>query len=416
MSKAIKKTKSKAKGVSQLVRKHFVKGKPDGTSTTGRRKLFGGKDAATGKHLVPFALKPADMLISHLTVCDLQGEDNEYSGEDLQLKILKDIYPVIYSMKDFKVVEFDHFNTTADALTTLLQWFNNLDYEKWSLVQIESKYKLKVLRQYGGEHSIHIAVDFLSQINRSHTKLHDMIVWALRLVSRYNGIQMFGDWCKIEHRTGEHGMTYEYLLEREEDFDGEEEGDWDNSKRRYNDTLQYYGPNGVPSKYAKLLYQGASLKMFKSELAKFKPFSKFDHFAFPFLQAALTVAETKKRIHDFCDEPWEAGESKPSDYMSVVWSWDDEDLMYQLHNELIDGAAQGCGVVGFCWEDILDDKGNLTENKSNPAIDFCDKMTAFFVAGNKMSIDIKNELNGEIQQSPLPLKKKKNAKLIDIIF
>lgn len=410
MQKAITKKKSKAKGVSQLVRKHSVKGKSVKRSAPGHRKLFTGTNEPTVKHLVPFALKAIEKQLPYLTVVDAQGELTKYGDQRKQLQIIKDVYPVISSMKGFKVVEFDHFKSTAEVLTSLISQFDSIGrFEQWSLEEIEGKHKLKAMNIYGGGKSIHIAVDFLSQINMSHKKLHDFIIYALRLVQNVNSIPVFHDWCADKNSKG---MVYEWLWEK---ADGEYDPQ-DEEVQVITEALEYYGHRGIPNVYSKLLRGVSSIKIFKSELEKFTPSNNFERYAQPFLRAALVLAETKKIMHDYCNEAYEAGEAKPYDYMQVIWSWDDDDLMYQTFNEYIDSMAHGCGVSGFCWEAILEEGGFANQDSD---IDFCDKCEDFFRLGNEMAKQIKKELNGVCQQSPLPLNNNKNKngrKLIDILL
>lgn len=396
MQKTTIKTKNKAEGISRRIRKHPVKRRAIKPSPTGRRELLHGTNAAASRVVVPFALKPVDKELPFITVSSLQGENTEYGNEKKQLQILQDIYPIISSMKGFEAIDINENNTTADLLHALFKQFDSIGkFERWSLEKTSSSYQLKALNIYKGEDPIYIAVDFLSQINRSHKRLHDFIIWAIRLAYNTNCIPMFSDWC---HNGKYAGTIYEYLLERKDDMESEDQ----EYRKKYYDALEYYGSKGIPSAYCKILYSGgASLIKFKQKLSEFKPENEFEEIALPFLQATLVLAETKKKMYDYCNEPYEAGEAKPNDYMQIIWTYDD-DIMAEMFHECIDSMANGCGIVGFCWEAIIENGG--TFNNQGGDFDFCDKIEAFFETGQDMSLKIKKKLSGIKQQPPLPIK------------
>lgn len=403
MQKAINKTKIKARRIPQVTGKSSIKRVANRTSAPRHRKLLTGKSASTFKPANAFALKPITKKLPFLTVASLQGEYSKYSDESVQIKMIADLYPVLCEVKGIENISME--STPAEVLTAMMQKFENSgDYERWSICEVGGKFKIKALTQYSGCESIHIAVDFLSQINRTHKSLHDLLIYGLRLVQNINGIPVFHDWCQSGNYPGQ---IYEYLLERKEEHESDEE------YLKIAETFQYYGLKGIPTLYSKLLRGAGSIKLFKKAVESLVPKNDFEKYALPFLQSIIELVETKKKIYDYCEEPWEAGEAKPNDYMQVIWSWDDDDLMYQQFNECIDAMAMGCGVVGFCWESFIG-VDEVKRNKSD--YEFCDKVIDFFTKGNEMSHKIKNELKGVLQQPPLPLKEKKNGKrLIDRI-
>lgn len=403
MQKSIIKKKTKAKRLSPKPGKHPIERIERGSSTTRYRKLHRGKDASSIKPVNAFALKPIVKELPYLTVASLQGEESMYKDESVQIKMIEDLYPVICDAKGIENVSME--SSPAEFITEMMKKFDAIgDYERWSITSVKGKYKIKALTQYEGEESIHIAVDFLSQINRSHKRLHDMLIYGLRLVQNVNHIPVFHDWCQ----TGKFpGQIYEYLLERKDEHEDEED------YLKIANTFHYYGPKGVPSLYSKLLKGCSSIKLFKKAVEDFIPNNAFEEYALPFLKSIVVLAETKKNIYDYCEEPWEAGEAKPCDYMQVIWSWDEDDLMYNMFNECVDAMAMDSGVVGFCWESFIG-PDELEQNKSD--YEFCDKVIDFFRKGNEMSHQIKDKLKGVIQQPPLPLKEKKNGKRLSDIL
>jgi len=409
------KTKGKAKGVSRRIRKHTVKRRAVKQPAAGRGKLFPATDATASKSVVPFALKPFVNEIPALKVIELQGNENKFAGEEIQVQLIQDLYPIISKHVGYKENKRWSSNTsTSEVLHDLLKKFDKLRFsdkpegneDYWKIKKEEGKYCIEIMNTYGDSDAIFIPLDFLSKINLSHRRLHEFLIYAFRLVNNINKVQLFDDWCKKEKQTGNHGMIYEYLLERK-DYGYED----DAHELKHKETLRYYGPAGIPSAYCKLLNGGASLNEFDKQLSKFTPSNDFEKIAFPFLQATLALAKTKKTLIEYCEQPWNNGEATPMEYYACVWTIDSTDMMCDIFCEILDEQANNAGASPFCWTEIL---GNNSENEE--AIDFCKKAKHFFETGRKMAHEILKKVKNNTAEYPLPLTKKKNGKrFIDIL-
>lgn len=406
----------KTKGVSQRL--------PKSNSIGGKRKqlnarlgkLQPGANALSFGNDYPFALNPFFKTIPELLVQELQGNLSFDYSEEAQLKVIKDLYPVIANFKGFKENKrWSNSTHPSFVLHDLFSQFRKIGkHEHFEIENTGEHYQLKVLNAYGSTDPIFVPLDFLSQINRSHKRLHDFIIYALALVKRYNSIQLFGDWVKTTNQTGTHGVVYESLLEQEDWYESNDELE-DNNKHEIEATLKYYGPGGIPATYNKLINTTpASLKLFKQELDSFTPNNDFEAMALPFLKSAYDLANYGIDIHELCEQPWNNGEVTPCEYMACIWSWDDNDRMYNCWSEFLDDQAQNIGVSPFCWKETL----TLESYKGNENICHSKRFISFFTEGNEMATKIKKKLEGKDapQRMPLPINKtNKHGRLIDII-
>lgn len=420
MQKAKTKKAAKVKRVPRLIGRDSKQGKQIKKSATGHRILRNGTNDSTGKHLVPFALKPITKELPLLEVAIMQGGEHKYGDEAVQLKMIADLFPVISSLKGYnKFGEIKSDSKPSKVLTNLIIKFEacKVKFEKWTIEKEKEQYVIKALNVLDAESACFIPVDFLSQINQSHPKLHEFLIYAFRLVKQCNGLGMISDWVKFNNDDRSDGMYYSQLTEREEwddsNYDEEEaDGEEDDFHYSVKHSLEYYGPRGVVASYSKLLSGGASLRMFKKQLAEFKPSNEFEEYALPFLQATLALAETKQSIYDYCKEPWESGEATPAQYLQVVWTVDEDDNMYQIFSECLDASASGCGVVGFCWEVTLKNNYDSSIEKD---LAYIKKVDNFYQLGREMAHNIKDKLKGVGQYPPQQFKKSKNGRLVDIL-
>ncbi|MDQ3048400.1 MAG: hypothetical protein M3R27_12695 [Bacteroidota bacterium] len=398
---------------SQLAQTSRIR-KQKRTPKAGRRKLPTRESNTSGRNSDSYTLKAATRDIPYLRVANLQGMRGVvFSSDSDMLQGIKDLYPVISNMKGFSEPSWAENAHPSEVLHNLLHQFESIQRpEEWGVRQEDGKYVISATNMFGNGDPIFIPIDFLSQINRTHKRLHDFLIYALRLVYHTNNIGMIHDWVCNEYGSG---MYYEFLESRQDDY--QQETDDENEENlwyRYHASLEYYGKKGVVAAYSKMLTGAASLRMFKKELESFKPRNKYEEEALPFLQAALVLAETKKSILDYSQEPNDCGEATPKDYMRIVWNFDDNDLMYKEFSECLDASVHGCGVVPFCW---MSTYGDEKSDNYREDVNVCKKFEDFFMKGNEMANNIKSDLKGVCQQPPLPLNQKntKNGRLVNIL-
>lgn len=409
----VKKTK-KPGGVPQSIRQLGRKRIEKGTQPARLGKLQRKANGGTSTVLRPFTLKPFTKELPALKVAMLQGKEHDLGSEEKQLQAINDLHPVISNLKGYK--ENKRWSETTapsevlhDMLTQLDKFYEQdiIDNDDWKVEQEDDgKYYIEVLNTYGDNAAIFIPVDFLSQINRSHSRVHNFIVYAIILVKNINQISLFYDWCEFS-KQGQ-GMIYEYLHDRFYDMTAEDGG-----MEEMEACLTYYGHKGIPAAYCKLFNSGASLREFNKQLASFVPTNNIERIALPFLKLASKLAGTKIPLRKYCEEPWQNGELTPEGYYVVVWTVDKEDLMEEMFCEVMDDQAQNLGAVPFTWKCKLDDSNKLTE-----AIEFCTLVEEFFETGREMAHAIKKLVKDKPQEYPLPLKPKKNyngKRLIDIL-
>lgn len=396
---AIKKTGKRIKGVSQLIGNDSKARKQSKHAPLGHRRVRNGANDATSRNLVPFALKPVESEHLYLDVESYFGEENEFGSIEIQLKLIEDLYPVISSLDEYKELELTPELTPAKVLCSLLNQIYLLSkFEKWEIIKPNDTYLITGLNCLDAEPACFIAIDFLAKINQSHERLHTFLIYAFRLVSQYNNIELLYEFTN--------GMYYEHLQERLE-WDAKEydesvsDGEQDDFHYSVKHSMEYYGSKGMVGTYNRLLSGGASLRMFKKQLSEFVPQNKLEEVAIPFLKATLELAETKMNILDYCQEPWESGEVTPRNYFRVMWSWDDDDNMFQIFKDELDSMANGCGAVGFCWNVTLE-KGKDVSLKKD--YDFINKVGKFFELGNEMSNAINSEVKNWSENIPKPLK------------
>lgn len=400
------KQKSKTGGASQLRRKSAIKRIAVKQATTGHRRLPKRTNASPSITLNSFALKPVTKQLLAIDVLNIQGAKHELANSDEQLKCLEHVHKILTSLGG----KIDlREKSPSEALEIMMKKINDLQcYEEWSLKKEGSKYVINGLFTYGPGNPVYIQIDFLAQINRTHTKLHDLIVYALVLVANWNRIPLLYDFVKTKDERGHHGMFYEYAIERMDVF-----GEEDKELEQLKNTLEYYGPKGIVSSYHKHLEKTcSSLRLFEKEMKTFKPNNQFEIYAEPFLRAALALAKTKRSMHDLSHDLHGDGMATPIDYMRIVWCYDEDDFMFKEFCDQLDMMAQSIGSVAFNWTENLDGT-NTTNNKEN--IEFADLIIDFFDKGFDMANRIKSELKG-VSEQPLPTKsKRKNGRLIDII-
>ncbi len=388
----------------------------------GRGRIPKRATGGAGGTASPFILKPCTQIFNDLRVGTLQGRDKTLSDPAIQLNAIRDVYPIVSKLPGYRESKKLSADTSpADVLHDLLVKFEKLTKsDQWSLENDAGKYTLHSQEEYGDTGAIWIQVNFLARINRSHVKLHGLLVYGLVLVNRWNKINLFHDWVKTKPQQGHHGMVYEYLLEREEWFidqahepeEDEEEPQFNEEHYKYEQCLEYYGPKGVPASYINLFNKAnASLRRWKTELERFKPGDDIENACYPFLKAMLALAQTRTSIVEYCQEPYEQAELTPMFFYQVIWCWDDDDLMWLTHADNIDSWAQN-GVSPFCW------KSDFTKPEQKAkTIEFLDKVIKFMNAGNEMSELMEKLTKGIQEQTPLPLTNKpskKHGKLIDI--
>lgn len=390
---SIKKTGKRIKGVSQLIRNDSKARKQSKHAPLGHRRVRNGANDATSRNLVPFALKPVESEYTYLDVESYLGEENEFGSTEIQLKVIEDLYPVVSSLNGYKEPELTPELTPAKVLHSLLKQFDSLTkFENWEIIKPNDTYLITGLNCLDAEPACFIAIDFLAKINQSHERLHRFLIYAFRLVNRYNNIELLYEFTN--------GMYYELLQERLEwhdEFDDDKE-DFDYSIKN---ALEYYGNKGIVSNYNRLLSGGASLRIFKKQLSEFVPQNKLEEIVLPFLKATIELAETKMNIYDYCQAPWESGEVTPSDYFRVLWSWDDNDKIFEIFRDELDSMANGCGTVGFCWNVTLEKSKDVSFKKD---YDFINKLRKFFELGNEMSRLINSEVKNWPENIPKHLK------------
>ena len=404
------KQRQKNGGVSQRHRKNPAIGVKDKQISTGRRRLHADKNTGTRVTTHPFALVPFEKEIPSVDVLTLQNSDVELADIDEQLKLVEDLHAILTNLGG--KISLQGKSPSLLAKQILLKIDQRQGYDEWQLKKDADGYLIEGHYQYSAGPCF-ISIEFLSKISRTHPKLHDFIMYALKLVNTYNGVPLLFDLCK--HKKGYTGMHYEYLQDEYEQFDNEEEEDESENQRKKDikNALEYYGPNGLVSSYSsRLENMNSSLRMFEKELKAFKPKDKFEILAEPFLSAALALAKTKRNMQDICVDPYGDGLSTPLDYMRIMWSWDESDRMYMTVCDFIDCAAQSIGSIGFTWPEKLTKKG-CPNSKENIAA--ATKFTKFFEQGHYLSKQMEDLTRGMSENPLLPIQKKKNGRLIDII-
>ena len=404
----IPKKKNRSNRLSQSPDKGSGKRVEATAEQAGLGRVQGRASAGASSNAISLVLKPSTKILNGLQVATLQGHNQQLADPSEQLKCIADLYPIISKIDGFKEnKKWNVDSLPADVLHHLLKQFEKISkIDNWSVDHSNGRYTIKAIEFYGdGEFEI-ISVDFLAKINVSHPKLHELLTYGLMLVSRYNQIQLFGEWVKTSE-TGT-GLLYEYLVEREEWFDGEDEED----QFKYGGAIDYYGPKGVPAAYIKLLGKGATLPMFKKEFNAWRPFDEIETKCYPFLKSLLTLVETKQSIAPYCQQPYEQGEITPMDYMTVIWARDEEDMMFRVYCDHIDDWSQN-GSSPFCWHSDISNPESTKQIRL-----FLDKVIDFFNKGFQMSLDMDSMLRGVTELPPdlKPKKKKQNGLLIDIII
>lgn len=396
---ATQKTGKRNKGVSQLIGNDSKARKQSKHAPLGHRRVRNGANDATSRNLVPFALKPIESEHTYLDVESYFGEENEFGSTEIQLKVIEDLYPVVSSLSGYNEPKLIPELTPSKVLHSLLKQFDSVTkFEKWDIIKPNDTYLITGLNCLDAESACFIAIDFLAKINQSHERLHTFLIYAFRLVAQCNNIELLYEFTN--------GMYYEQLEERLE-WDAKEydesvsDGEQDDYHYSVKHSMEYYGSKGIVSTYNRLLSGGASLRMFKKQLSEFKPENKLEEVALPFLQATLALAETKMNIYDYCEDPWESGEVTPRNYFRVMWSWDDDDNMFQIFKDELDSHANGSGAAGFCWNVTLEKGKELSLKKD---YDFINKVGKFFELGNEMSNAIKSEVKNNPESLPKPLR------------
>jgi hypothetical protein len=369
------------------------------SQSDGRRKLFQGKAAGTIRPATPFTLKPITKKLSGFEVRTLQGGQYRFSDPDDQLKAISKLYPVIKAIPGFKEIKNISSETTPGSiLHNLLEQFEELtESEGWEL---SSDYKLSGIEQHGCCDAEWISISFLSKINRSHPKLHDLLLYSFMLVHKINGIGLYYDWVQMNNSENSMGMNYDYLFNRNDEEAEYEEVYVENTV--YSEWLDYYGPGGIPVAYLKLMGGGASYKIWKKEFDNFRPSDAIGRAAMEYLRLADKIISTKMNISDYCYNQYNEGLT-PLGYMRFIWSWEERDQMWQMHVETTDDWANNLGVLPFQWKC---DYSNPPDNKK--IREFCDLVRSYFVAGLQMSHWMNDNLKNLPELKPIPNKKKKN--------
>lgn len=399
-------TKNKKRNVfrrlSHLSNEGVKRGIAGQSSTVGHRKRPTGKNENSSGVTTPFTLKPITKTIPFLSVAVNQNyETDNWGNEQEQVRMIKDLYPIIASLPGFvEKTNWSLDNKPAEVLHDLLFQFEklNTNTENWNVKLADDKYYINALYMYGDPDPIFIAADFMAKLQSQNKQLFEYLVYAFRLAFGYCGIDCFSDWCKTKHESGYHGMYYEYLLETASSFEEEEEEIYIKHKQ----CLAYYGPNGIPTAYSKLLHGVASNRIFSKTINNWKPKGFLECIAQPFLNATVDLIATKKRLGDYCNEPYENGEVTPGDYLKVIWNYDEEDLMWKTFSNHLDDSFNGCGASPFCWSVDLK-KNAVVDTRAD--IDFCNKVITFFKEGQNMANEFRERLKHLPEVMPIPLTK-----------
>lgn len=367
----------------------------------GRGELQRAKEAAPIRIDTSFALTNT---YNRYQVLTRTGGNSIVATPQQQVKAIADLYPHISKLKGFKSKKNYTANTEpAVVLHDLLSQFEDHgSFENWNLLLRGDTYTIKGTAFYGNEDPNWVTMDYLPLIERSHPELHELLFYAMVLVSQYNGIETFDD-C-VELSDGRRGWLYETLTESMEYYIGDNpEPD---ALEKYTETWHNYGPNGLPAKYIRKIRGGGSLRLFKSKLSEFVPEDKIGEISLPYLKLALELASTKRSILDFSEEPYEGGELTPLHYKRFVWSDDERDYMWQNLADHIDAQAQ-CGVVPFCWQQDIDGSEDIEKDRK-----FLDLVESFF----KVAETTANLITQLIKNPKRKTKKQKeNELLINIL-
>jgi hypothetical protein len=407
----VREKKSKRKRVSSPSLSNIEKRRAGKQKSFRRRGLCKGATTSTSRPNNPFTLKAADKILSGLHVAVLQGQDSPFANPAEQLKALNDLYPVVSKLPKFKEKRgWTIDSSPSDILHDMLIQFDNMQtFENWEIELIEGKYSINGLFLYREPDPYWITADFLPKINHSHPELHELAIYAFMMVSRYNHIDLYDDWVKTTEKFDYNGMTYEMFKVENEPI--EEDPDNNQDELHLIELCKnYYGPKGLPAAYLKIMKGGVSLKIYEEKLKRYHNNDKISQVILPFLHQALVIAKTKISMLDYCHEPFESGELTPNNYLRIIWSYEDNDLMWQCFARSIDDWAQN-GVSPFCWKCSVNE---LTQ--TNMHLSFLDELIKFFEVGSKMSQELIPLLKGAPEQLPKPIKKKKqNGRLIDIL-
>ena len=386
-----------------------------------RGKLHIGTHGSTS-NVGSSSLKCPDTVFTELQLWELLGKPLMTEAE--QLKLLECTYPVIQRMEGFKENNGWTLDTHPSViLCDLFSQFKAIGrFEDWSIENNdEGNYEIHVLEEYGDNRAQFIPIDWLSQLHQSNKRLHDIIVYAINLVIKNNGIWGYAEWLNFTDIAGNGGMINEWLFNELSELE-----EFDDGIIKIQDTISYYQKDGLPYKYYKLIVGcNASIRIFKQELDELEneKLDAFEAAALPFLKAAYLLANDGTDIRSLSDFANEEGYMQPMEYKLFVWTTDNQDLMFDKFTEHIDDKANNIGVRSFCWNEKLDadDNANIAELKQK-----CDLFQSFFDTAEKMVEVIapkvkKNEqlFVGELSKSnykPKPTKKQKDArKLINIL-
>lgn len=400
--------KAKNRGASQRYRKDSKKRVAIKHISNGRRRLHADKNSGTRITAHPFALAPFEKEIPTVDVLALQGSELEITNEDEQLKCIEDLHGILSNLGGKINLRG---KSRAEIIKLLMQKIDQKQrYEEWELIKDENGYTIEGLYNFGG-HPCFMTIDFLARINRSYPRLHDFILYALKLVYTYNHITLLHDLCKTKE--GYTGMHYEWLTDELDNYANDNEND-EERIRDIKNTLEYYGPKGIVSSYEhRLRTINSSLRMYEKELKAFKPENAFEMMAEPFLKSALNLAKFKRSIDEISEDPHGDGCATPRDYMRIIWSWDESDEIYRNICDHIDCAANSIGSIGFSWKEKISKKNNSV-TKAN--CEFASAIENFFDEGHLLSKRMEDHTRG-MSENPLPpIQKKKNGKLVNIII
>ena len=398
-----------------------IKGQP---SNDGRGKLSGRDGNSSKRALVPFTLTPERKMLTQLAIMSFQGVEHPLATEEQQLKAIADIYPVAKSINGFKENKRWSINSSpAEVLHSILtSTIKSNDYEEWDVELEDGRYCLKVTQYYGCPNKLFIPINFLAKVNRSHPRLHELLIYTFRILQNIIGVESISTWVQHNKTNYQHGHVFDWVKSREEELCNHEEHEGGNMDQEeiielqdLRESLDYYSFGGIPQKYAALLRGLVSVKKFEKTLSSFLIMNEYESVALPFMNKVLELAKTKYEMHEVSVSPWESGEVTPNEYMSIVWTDNQHDTFFNIMEGNIDQVAECAGSVPFCWKVILNEK-----NKSivNEYIHFCDLLLSVFDEGKEFIKVINNDLtskNKTQELAPKVVNNKTTKKLIDIL-